>query len=118
MAVYLLHAERKYAHAQHYIGWTTDVEARLVEHQAGHAHAGKLPAAWVAAGISFIVARIWEEGDRTFERYLHEMKMSPRLCPVCNPGNTRCMCVPDLTAWRKRFYADNYYGDGWRSSSH
>ena len=33
--VYLLHFERSYRHARHYIGFTQNLEQRLAEHRAG-----------------------------------------------------------------------------------
>ena len=33
--VYLLHFERSYRHARHYIGFTQNLEQRLEEHRAG-----------------------------------------------------------------------------------
>jgi predicted GIY-YIG superfamily endonuclease len=79
--VYLLHFERPYRHARHYLGWSADLEARLADHRAGRG--SPLIRAAATAGISFVVARTWP-GDRTAERRLHRMKSSPaRLCPVC-----------------------------------
>jgi hypothetical protein len=36
-------------------------------------------------GIGFDVVRIWEDGDKNFERKLKNRKNSPKLCPICNP---------------------------------
>jgi hypothetical protein len=79
--VYLIHLQRPYRHARHYLGWTLDVERRLAVHRAGGG--SPLLRAAVAAGISFEVARTWP-GDRHLERRLHRYKNTPaRLCPIC-----------------------------------
>ena len=33
--IYLLHFERSYHHARHYLGYTDDLEARVAAHRAG-----------------------------------------------------------------------------------
>src|ERR1022692_3195850 len=49
--VYLIHFDRPYKHARHYIGWALDVRRRLTEHAAGRgAH---LLAVVKAAGIGW-----------------------------------------------------------------
>ena len=83
--VYLLHFERPYEHARHYVGWTDNLDARLAEHRAGRG--ARLMAAVAAAGIQFTVARTWR-GDRTFERRIHRRHASPRICPLCLAGGT------------------------------
>ena len=79
--VYLLHFERSYRHARHYIGFTQNLEQRLEEHRAGRG--SPLVAAAIADGIDFQLAAIWE-GDRHDERRLHRQKNTrARLCPLC-----------------------------------
>jgi predicted GIY-YIG superfamily endonuclease len=34
--VYLLHFDRPYKRARHYLGWASDLDARLAQHTAGH----------------------------------------------------------------------------------
>jgi predicted GIY-YIG superfamily endonuclease len=81
--VYLIHFESKYHHAQHYIGFAeSDVDARLERHRAGSG--SKLLRAVAEADIPFDVVKVWEDGDRTFERKLKNQKKSHRHCPVCN----------------------------------
>lgn len=80
--IYLLHFEKPYQHARHYLGWSAELNARLSEHHAGRG--SKLMAAVVQAGIPFVVARTWT-GDTFDERRLHRQNNSPRLCPICNP---------------------------------
>ena len=79
--VYLLHFDRSYRHAGHYIGFTQNLEQRLDEHRAGRG--SPLIAAAIADGIAFELTAIWE-GDRHAERRLHRQKNTRvRLCPVC-----------------------------------
>jgi hypothetical protein len=79
--IYLLHFERSYRHARHYLGYTDDLEARLPAHRAGRG--SPLVAAAVRDGIDFRLAATWP-GDRREERRLHRYRNSPRrLCPIC-----------------------------------
>jgi predicted GIY-YIG superfamily endonuclease len=85
-AVYLIHFERRYAHAGHYLGFAEDVEARLEQHRRGAG--ARLMQVIVQAGIGWQLVRTWDEGDRTLERRLKLQKNGPRLCPVCSPRTT------------------------------
>ena len=79
--VYLLCFSAPYRHARHYLGFATDLEARLAEHRAGRG--ARLIQVITAAGIDFTVARTWE-GDRSLERRLKNGHNTPaRLCPRC-----------------------------------
>lgn len=81
--VYLLHLNRKLSdHAQHYIGYAPNIEARLDKHWAGTG--AKMLKAAKLAGICWEVARIWINGDRTLERKLKNWKKARLLCPICN----------------------------------
>ena len=77
--VYLLHFDRPYHHARHYIGFATDLDRRMEEHRAGRG--ARLMAVIASAGIGFVVARTWP-GDRKLERRLKNYH-GPRLCPIC-----------------------------------
>jgi hypothetical protein len=84
--VYIIHFDRKLAHAQHYIGFVDHekghtIESRLEYHRKGQG--SKLLRAVVKAGIGFHVADIWLDGDRNFERKLKNKKKSRLLCPMC-----------------------------------
>lgn len=81
--VYLLHFDKPYKHARHYLGYTRRLEQRLEYHRRGHG--ARLMAAATSAGVTFVVARTWPKADRTFERQLHNRKNNPQLCPVCTP---------------------------------
>lgn len=84
--IYLLHFERPFHHARHYLGWTegAEVDRRLEEHRSGRG--AKLTAAVSKAGIGFSVVRTWS-GTRHEERRLKRWKNAGRrVCPVCKEG--------------------------------
>ncbi|MGH3525757.1 MAG: hypothetical protein ACRDQ6_00400 [Pseudonocardiaceae bacterium] len=78
--VYLLHFDRRYRHAGHYLGWTVDLPARLAEHAAGRG--ARLLAVVHEAGISWQLARTWV-GPRGRERQLKRQGGASRCCPLC-----------------------------------
>ncbi len=80
MTVYLIHFEQPYKHARHYLGYASDVQARIQRHQAGTG--ARLMEVIAHAGIHWHVARTWE-GDQALEKALKLQKNSPRLCPDC-----------------------------------
>lgn len=80
MTVYLIHFDRPYKHARHYLGSAKDLNARLAEHRSGHG--ARLIQVIQEAGITWRVARTWE-GGRLLEYYLKARKNSPHLCPLC-----------------------------------
>ena len=79
--IYLLHFERPYRHARHYLGSTDDLDARLACHAEGQG--AKLMRVIKEAGISWQCVRTWQ-GDRKLERRLKRRKGTPALCPVCS----------------------------------
>lgn len=78
--IYLLHFERPYRHARHYLGWTLDLDTRVREHANGRG--ARLMEVLREQGISFTIARTWT-GDRHYERTLKNRKCAPRMCPLC-----------------------------------
>jgi len=82
--VYLIHFERKLAHAQHYIGWTQNLPMRLHHHRTGNG--SRLMAAVSKAGIRWVVAATYWEKDRYFERKYKNRHNAAKLCPICR-GN-------------------------------
>jgi predicted GIY-YIG superfamily endonuclease len=80
--VYLLHISPPYKHARHYLGYADDIGARVAAHRAGHG--ARLTQVAVDAGCILVLARMWPDTNRTFERTLKNRKHAPRLCPVCN----------------------------------
>lgn len=85
MTVYLLHFDRPYRHARHYIGFTLSedtLEPRLDHHRNGTG--ARLLAVLKEQGIDFKLVRVWPSGSRIFERRL-KSHSGTRYCPVCNP---------------------------------
>jgi predicted GIY-YIG superfamily endonuclease len=83
--VYLLHFEKPISPkstCQHYIGFANNLEARVHYHRKGQSGVRLLEVAHERS-ISFVVARVWEEGSKTLERHLKNKKNAPRLCPIC-----------------------------------
>lgn len=81
--IYLVHFQRPYKHAKHYLGFTDlTLTKRFARHcsNAKKRRGSALMNAIMAAGITFKVVRTWE-GDRARERQLKGN--SVRRCPVC-----------------------------------
>jgi len=82
---YLLHFQRRYFHAGHYLGATACLDARITLHQTGRG--AKLLKAVVAAGITFELVRLWKGASwqevHDIERTLKKRHDGPGLCPVC-----------------------------------
>lgn len=86
--IYLLHFDKPFWHAKHYLGWTEgdSLDERLDKHRKGQG--SKLMAAVSGAGIDFSIARLWA-GTRNDERKLKNGKNAgKRLCPICRKGAT------------------------------
>jgi len=82
--IYLLHFDQAVAdHARHYLGWTSDLDARLDAHREGRG--ARLMEVCKERGITWHVSRTWE-GTRDRERALKDRAESPRLCPDCTPS--------------------------------
>lgn len=82
MTCYLLHFNSPFGHARHYLGFASPgrLEQRLAEHAAGRG--AKLTGYVKAAGITWTLARVWEDGTRTDERRMKQSGHSRR-CPLC-----------------------------------
>jgi predicted GIY-YIG superfamily endonuclease len=78
--VYLIHFDRAYQHARHYIGCTKDLAARLAAHARGQG--ARLLAVVRAAGIGWRLARTWP-GGRDRERQIKRQGGASRHCPLC-----------------------------------
>lgn len=78
--VYLIHFNEPLAHAQHYMGWTTNLKARLAAHAKGNG--ARLMEVISQKGITWRLARTWR-GGRDLERRLKAQHHGPRLCPIC-----------------------------------
>lgn len=88
MALYLLHFDRPYKHARHYLGYAADVPTmhwRINKHYAASPRDGqhhRLMQAIRQAGISFTLARVWPEGTRADEKR-KKTNGHARRCPLC-----------------------------------
>jgi hypothetical protein len=83
--VYLVHFERPYKHAKHYLGFTDGaLSERFKRHTSNAAkrRGSALMRAVIEAGIGFKVVRWWP-GDRVVERRKKNAGGSARRCPVC-----------------------------------
>jgi predicted GIY-YIG superfamily endonuclease len=79
--VYLIHFEKPYKHAKHYLGWTTDLDKRIALHRRGQGSV--LLSVVNGAGIGWDVVRTWEGADRNFERRVKNRGGLARECPAC-----------------------------------
>jgi predicted GIY-YIG superfamily endonuclease len=79
--VYLIHFDTPYKHARHYLGWTTDLNARIAAHANGSG--ANLMAVVNRAGITWRLARTWTDATRYRERRLKDQGGHSRKCPVC-----------------------------------
>lgn len=89
---YLIHFDRRIgnlenrrATAQHYIGFTCDLQGRLADHRAGNGAA--IMRAVSEQGIPWHLARLWKCGTPKegylLEKRLKARKDAPALCPIC-----------------------------------
>lgn len=83
LILYLIHFESKYAHAQHYLGLSNNLERRMAEHRCGQGN--PLMKAVTLAGIPWSVVRTWPDADRMQEVQLKRRKNAWKLCPIYNP---------------------------------
>lgn len=79
--VYVLHFDRPFGHARHYVGWAADAEARIAAHRSGCG--GRLTHHAVRAGITLEVAALHPGVTRDFERRLKNRGGAARICPIC-----------------------------------
>lgn len=91
--IYLIHfnepignLSNPHGQAQHYMGYTDDLVARIERHRAGSGAA--IMAAVKDYEVGWRLARTWE-GDRGLERKLKDQKNHPRLCPICKREEVR-----------------------------
>ena len=80
--IYLLHFERPYLHAGHYLGWTEGpIQERIARHVSGHG--SPLVACVVRLGIKVLLSRSWFNVTRKKERSLKNIGGLRRQCPIC-----------------------------------
>jgi predicted GIY-YIG superfamily endonuclease len=70
------------SHARHYIGWAKNFKQRMAHHRGGTG--ARFTQVAIERGIELLVARIWDEGDKSFERRLKNCKKPSRFCPICH----------------------------------
>lgn len=85
-AVYLYHFEQPLGnerhHAQHYVGYAVNLDARDAMHQRGRG--SHFTRAAVERGIAFRLARVWHGATREIERRIKRSGRSfADFCPVC-----------------------------------
>ncbi len=87
--IYLIHFDRPYKQAKHYLGSTDNLAERIERHRSGNG--ARLIEVITAAGISWSVVRTWT-GSRRIERRIKDRKEAPGLCPICagEKALTRC----------------------------
>jgi len=73
---------KKPFHARHYMGWAENAQERIDQHYKATSGV-RLIEAIHAKGISFTVARIWDDVDRDFERRMKNQGGLNRHCPIC-----------------------------------
>jgi predicted GIY-YIG superfamily endonuclease len=81
--VYLIHFDRPFGHAQHYLGWALDLPTRIKHHR--RSTGSRLLAVVNEAGIGWRVVRTWQ-GGRDVEARKKKQGGRARHCPVCNPS--------------------------------
>jgi hypothetical protein len=80
--IYLAHLdERIGSGAQHYLGWTSNLEAREEAHRNGRG--AKLLREARRLGVDWRVVRTWDGKTRTDERGMKRGGSLARFCPQC-----------------------------------
>lgn len=95
--IYLLHFDPAYKHAKHYLGYADDIEPRFYAHL--HGRGARLTQVAHDAGITMILVRIWEGGDRTTERKFKNRSHVPLLCPICRGEAVQMPLMPWMPAY-------------------
>ena len=85
--IYMLHFDRPYRHAKHYVGWTDDLFDRLDQHAAGRG--ARLVAVIWHAGIGFTLIRICEGTRRHRTRHQERRRRGPVLPGLHPPAMDR-----------------------------
>ena len=85
--IYMLHFDRPYRHARHYVGWTADLLDRLDQHAAGHG--ARLVAVIWHAGIGFTLIRICEGTRAHRTRHQERGRRGPVLPGLHPPAAQR-----------------------------
>ncbi|MFL5658630.1 MAG: endonuclease [Ktedonobacteraceae bacterium] len=81
MAVYLIHFDKPYKHAEHYLGYSSNLKQRLHLHKSGTG--ARLMTVIAENRISWQLARVWPDGDRALEHQLKLCHSGKKFCPIC-----------------------------------
>ncbi len=97
---YLLHFDRRYKQAGHYLGSTTNLQARLNQHAAGNG--ARLLQVVAQVGIKWRLVQTWPGGRDVERRLSHRdprwgkrQKNSSRFCPICRRKRKELHMPPD-----------------------
>lgn len=87
--VYLIHFDKPYKHARHYIGFTTQIADRMNTHVTAGTRSAKLMQVITAAGITWQIAKLWSDKTRAFERQLKKWHGAVKFCPLCKAAKQK-----------------------------
>ena len=88
--VYLIHFDKPFKHARHYLGYTANERMYLKRIQHHRTNRGsRLLAAVNRAGIKWEVVRTWTEADGNFEQRIKACGNIPKYCPICRKTRKR-----------------------------
>lgn len=86
MTVYLLHFDRPFRHARHYLGSAADLVQRLHDHQFGGG--ANIVRRAAEDGVRWQLVRTWTcrttKEARKLEADFKRAQHNTRLCPICN----------------------------------
>lgn len=80
--IYIIHFDRPYVHARHYVGWAKHVGRRMQQHESGKG--ARLLEVCNQAGIKYEVV-FTIPGTRSDERRIKRTKEIALVCPLCRP---------------------------------
>jgi hypothetical protein len=97
----------RYHHAGHYVGWTTDLGARLAAHARGTG--ARLVEVITEAGLGFTLARTWPQSTRDREDLVKHAGGGRRYCPECGvkPRQRTDPLTPDPQTGAARLPGDH-----------
>lgn len=107
--IYLIHFDPAYKHAKHYLGYADDIEPRIYAHLLGRG--ARLTQVARDAGITLILVRIWEGGDRTMERKFKNRSHVPMLCPICKGEAVQMPLIPWMPVYVPQDEQEQQEGD-------
>ena len=85
MWTYLIHFDKAYKHARHYVGSCENIKERLLRHKQGRG--ARLIEVIHDHDITWQLARLWRHKDRSPEQRLKKISNSKQYCPICTPIN-------------------------------